>query len=376
MSTCAECGKVSGEWVLYSHEVGGDVCWDCHEELIADANAPEPEPWISGYLEREEYQPRTTRIEDGASFILDAEEDVPSLWGRDGEVLWAAGEPLQIVGPQGVGKTTLAQRLALHRAGLRDGDLLEMPVEVSAGRVLYIAADRPRQAARSFRRMVVEADREALRQGIIVWRGPLPFDLGRCERGALMEFVSQFSEVTDIYVDALKDVAVKLTDDEVGSRVNAEIQEVIANDVEVVTDHHQRKASADNKKPRRLDDVYGSVWLTSGCGSVLLLWGEAGDPIIELSHLKQPANEVGPLKMLHNHAAGSVDVYEAEDLVDLARTALGDGLTARNAAEATYETEKPTKNQIEKARGKLSRHQGLKQVPDSNPAAWRPVSDA
>ena len=96
-------------------------------------------------------------------------------------------------------------------------------------------------------------------RGIIVWRGPLPFDLGRCERGALMEFVSQFSEVTDIYVDALKDVAVKLTDDEVGSRVNAEIQEVIANDVEVVTDHHQRKASADNKKPRRLDDVYGSV---------------------------------------------------------------------------------------------------------------------
>ena len=142
--------------------------------------------------------------------------------GRDGEVLWAVGEPLQIVGPQGVGKTTLAQRLCLHRTGLCDGELLGMPVEVSAGRSLYIAADRPRQAARSFRRMVAEADREALETGLIVWRGPLPFDLGRCERGDFMDFVSQWPEVSDVYVDALKDVAVKLTDDEVGSRVNAD----------------------------------------------------------------------------------------------------------------------------------------------------------
>ncbi len=108
-----------------------------------------------------------------------------------------------------------------------------------------------------------------------------------------MEFISQWSEVSDVYIDALKDVAVKLTDDEVGSRVNAEIQEVIANGIELVADHHQRKASADNKKPRTLADAYGSVWLTAGCGSVLLLWGEAGDPIVELSHLKQPAGESG-----------------------------------------------------------------------------------
>jgi hypothetical protein len=372
MSTCTECGRVSTEW--HSYEPGAEVCGDCGQDALAKAQAEELGV-AAPVVDLDTEHPRT-RAEDGATFILDAEEEVPCLWGRDGEVLWAAGEPLQIVGPQGVGKTTLAQRLALHRAGVRDGDLLGMPVEVNPGRTLYIAADRPRQAARSFRRMVAEADREALELGIIVWRGPLPFELGRCERGSLMEFISQWSEVSDVYVDALKDVAVKLTDDEVGSRVNAEIQEVIASGIEVVEDHHQRKASADNKKPQTLADVYGSVWLTAGCGSVLLLWGEAGDPIIELSHLKQPANEVGPLKMIHDHAAGSVDVYEAEDLVQLARTAVGDGLTARKAAEATWGTESPTKNQIEKARGKLSRHRGLKQVPGSEPTAWRPVSDA
>ncbi len=178
------------ESVAYSHELGAEVCWGCREKAIADGNAdaqtaPESAAGGAGALDGEAEKAKNpqSRAEDGAAFILDAEEEVPSLWGRDGEVLWAAGEPLQIVGPQGVVKTTLAQRLALHRAGVRDGDLLEMPVEVSAGRTLYIAADRPRQAARSFRRMVAEADREALELGIIVWRGPLPFDLGRCERG-------------------------------------------------------------------------------------------------------------------------------------------------------------------------------------------------
>ena len=165
-----------------------------------------------------------------------------------------------------------------------------------------------------------------------------------------MDFVSQWSEISDVYVDALKDTAVKLTDDEVGSRVNAEIQEVIANDIEVVDDHHQRKASADNKKPRTLADVYGSTWSTTGHGSVLLLWGEAGDPIIELSHLKQPASEVGPLKMLQGPTAlGSVSIYEAEDLVELGQRSVTDSPPGR-LPEATYGTENPTRNQIEKAR--------------------------
>ena len=44
---------------------------------------------------------------------------IPALWGVGESVLWAAGEPLKIVGHQGVGKTTIAQQLALHRLGLR-----------------------------------------------------------------------------------------------------------------------------------------------------------------------------------------------------------------------------------------------------------------
>ena len=68
--------------------------------------------------------------------------------------------------------------------------------------------------------------------------------------------------------------------------------------------HHGRKANADNKKPNTLDDVYGSAWLTAGMGSVICLWGKPGDSLVELTHLKQPAEAVGPMMVLHDHATG------------------------------------------------------------------------
>jgi hypothetical protein len=42
------------------------------------------------------------------------------------------------------------------------------------------------------------------------------------------------------------------------------------------------------------DDVYGSTWLTAGTGSVILLNGEPGDPIVIMHHLKKPVAEGGP----------------------------------------------------------------------------------
>lgn len=355
-------------------------CGECEPQ--ADPKAPAPPPPLgarqgatkqteASLTLRERFGGRS---QDGAAFFLDAETEVPAVWGRDGDVIWAAGEPLMFVGPQGVGKTAGMTQLAFRRGCVITEPLLGMSVQPSEGMVFYIAADRPRQAARSGRRMVTDADRDLLKRGLMVWRGPLPFDLGKCERGALAEFVAaECPEAKDVFIDSLKDVAIKLTDDEVGARVNGEIQELIAQGIEVVSGHHQRKAAADNKKPTKLADVYGSVWLTAGCGSVLLLWGEAGDAIVEASHLKQPSGEFGPAKVLHDHARGTMRLYEpTEDLLTLASSALGEGLTARTAAAALFGTDDPNANQVEKARGKLKRDSRLCVVEGSDPMAWRP----
>jgi replicative DNA helicase len=292
-----------------------------------------------------------TRI-DGRSFILDAPTHVPALWGDGPEVLWASGEGLVICGPQGTGKTTLAQRLALARVGVGEPRLLGYPVQRSSRKVLYIAADRPRQIARSARRMVTEADGETLARGLIVWRGPLPFNLQR-EPERLHPWVQEQGDVGDVIIDSLKDLIPALASEEGGGAFNRAVGGLVAEGLEVVTLHHQRKGRGENPQPNKLSDVYGSTWITSGQGSVVCLWGDAGDTIVELTHLKQPAETVGPLGLRHDHAHGRVSV---EERLDVSTVLLDspDGVTAAACARRVYGSD-CDRNGTERARRKLDR---------------------
>ena len=294
-----------------------------------------------------------SQLTDGHAFILDAPDHVPALWGRGEHVLWSEGEGLQLVGPQGIGKTTLMQQVALRRASAIDGELLGFPVRCDRERLtLYLALDRPKQIARSFRRMATEGmqlDR------LKVWRGPLPLN-PVTHPELLAEFIHEVGVVAGVPVgtvciDSIKDVAAPLSSDEVGAAYNRAVGTLIAQDIEVVAAHHQRKAHADNKKPTTLDDVYGSRWITAGAGSVILLWGEPGDPIAELTHLKQPAGEVGPLEIAHDHQRGSTTRRDRLDTWAFLQSARC-GVTAKDTATAIYGTATPA--QIEKARRKLN----------------------
>lgn len=300
----------------------------------------------------EEDAPVLYRLSAGGDFILDTPPDPLPLWGRGDEVLLADGEALIIAGPQGVGKTSLAQQLALGRAGFSEyADLLGYAVEPGAGTVLYLAMDRPRQVARSFRRMVGEAWRDQLNRRLQVWQGPPPHDLARVP--ALLTRLCQQARADTVIVDSLKDAAVGLTDDEVGAGYNRARQAAVTAGVQVIELHHNRKqlSGARTERPS-LDDLYGSTWLPSGAGSVLLLTGAPGDPIVGLHHLKQPAAEVGPLKVIHDHDTGRSSVWHATDLVLLA--AQPGGLSAVEAARVLFETDKPTPSQKEKARRRLT----------------------
>ncbi len=289
------------------------------------------------------------RAVDGATFILDAPPDVPTIWGDGQSVLWAQGETFLIVGPSGIGKTTLGQQLALCRIGLAQ-TLLGVPVATADKPLLYVAADRPSQAARSFARMVGEKHRAVLTERLVVWRGPLPFDIAS-EPERFVEFVAEYGAGT-VVLDSLKDVALDLTTDETGSRLNHALQLTTAEGIEVLALHHQRKQSAGNTKPKALADVYGSTWITAGAGSVLLLWGDAGDIVVSAEHLKQPAAEVGPFKVRHEHDAGRTEIFEPTDLFGLIKSARS-GLTAVDAARVLFSVADPSPNQREKARRRL-----------------------
>jgi energy-coupling factor transporter ATP-binding protein EcfA2 len=292
------------------------------------------------------------RAVDGATFILHEPDQVPANWGRSDQVLWAEGEGLLLVGPDGVGKTTIAQQLALARIGITH-DFLGYQVTPARGKVLYIAADRPRQAARSFARMVDASRSSELEDMLVVWPGPLPFD--PLKEPAGLADLAQSLEATDIFIDSLKDVALDLSTDETGSRLNIALQECVARNLELCALHHQRKEGRGKEggKPNRLADVYGSRWLTAGMGSVLCVWGDAGDPIVDLYHLKQPAEDVGPLRLLHDHTAGSTKREKNTSSEEILREHASTGLTVRTLAERLYKSLDPNPKEVERARRRL-----------------------
>ncbi|QOK21391.1 AAA family ATPase [Janibacter indicus] len=296
----------------------------------------------------------TTYARDGADFLLDDNPDeIPALWGHGTDILCAKGEPLMICGGPGVGKTTIAGQLLEARLGLGPRTVLDLPVEPTSSRVLYLAMDRPRQIQRALARLLRhEEHRDTLHERLIIWPGPPPADLAQ-DTDALARLAHEHGADT-VFVDSLKDAFLGVSEDGPAAGYNRARQTAIAAGVELIELHHTRKNTASNgakKPPATLSDVYGSTWLTSGAGSVISLDGDAGDAVVELRHLKQPADTIGPLKVLHDSTTGRSSIFHATDLIALAR---GNGdITAREAAKALSETDKPTANQVEKARRRL-----------------------
>ncbi|WP_328845468.1 AAA family ATPase [Streptomyces sp. NBC_00258] len=285
----------------------------------------------------------------GGAFVLDVPDTPPAVWGEGGDVLWAEGEALMVAAPQGVGKTTVAHQVVRARLGLQE-NALGFPV-TEGRRVLLLSMDRPAQARRAAHRIFAKDDRDVLDDRLIVWEGPPPFDLAT--RTDILAAMCERAKADTVVLDSLKDAAIGLSDDAVGAGYNRARQTVLAAGVQVLELHHTRKAGANGGEPNTISDVYGSTWLTSGTGSVISLYGDPGDPIVSFRHLKQPMNEVGPFQLIHDHPSGTTSVMHTVDLVELVRASGPEGLTALAAAEALFETKKPSRADKEKARRRL-----------------------
>jgi len=299
------------------------------------------------------------RLRRGGSFLLDLPDAPSAVWGRGAQVLWAKDEPLILAGPSGVGKTTVTGQLTLARIGLRT-EVLGYPVEAGGGKVLYLACDRPAQIRRALARLVTETDREVLDDRLVVWPGPPPKDLAAMPE--LLVALAREAAADTVILDSLKDVALGLSDDVVGAGLNRALQYCVAEGIQVLGPHHQRKGQG-GAKPNKLEDVYGSTWLAAGAGSVILLWGQAGDPVVELIHLKQPAEEVGPLRIEHDHHTGVSTVARGFDVLRYLTLRSG-GASTIDAARAMFEKTDPTDAQRAKAKRQLERlvREGLAKV--------------
>ncbi|MFG2871000.1 AAA family ATPase [Streptomyces sp. NPDC048338] len=305
-----------------------------------------------------------TVYKQGGSYFQNVPATPPAVWGRGSEVIWAEGEALILAAPQGVGKTTLAHQIIRARIGLQDG-VLGYPV-APGKRVLLLAMDRPSQTRRAGHRIFAYDDPAILNDRLVVWEGPPPFDLA--QRTDILAAMCHQAGADTVVLDSLKDAAVGLSDDQVGAGYNRARQMALKEGIQVLELHHLVKRGPNGAAPNTMADIYGSVWITSGAGSIVLLWGEAGDPVVNLRHLKQPMDEIGPLHLTHDHTAGVTRVTQTTDLLEMARVAGSEGLTALAAAEALFEVKNPTRAQKEKARRKLEKHASAGELTRVEPA--------
>ncbi len=311
-------------------------------------------------LTREEVAGDARRAVDAADWLHAQPEGCPAVWGKGDAVLWAEGEPLMIYGPDGVGKTSLAQQVVLHICGIRQDVLLDLPIVRAERPVLYLACDRPRQARRSLYRMIPREKHEDLRDRLLVWEGPLPFVIP-AQTKALLDFC-QLHDAGYLVIDSLKDVAVELTNPEVALKVNQAFQWLNASGIELLVLHHPRKDPAGAPaKAKALADVYGDRNFVSGMGSVISLHGKGGDPIVELEHLKQPAGEVGPFKILHDHDLGVSTLFEHSTLIDILTDAERP-LVVSEIACRFFGVVEAERNQMEKVRREMRKLVAERQV--------------
>lgn len=289
------------------------------------------------------------RFVSGGSFILDRSDEMPAIWGDGDRVLWPDGEGLMIAGPQGLGKSTLAQQLALTLIGLLDEPVLGLPILGEPKRVLYLAMDRPKQIERSFRRICITADKQLLDEGLVVWPGPPPRDLA--VHPELLTVLAEKADADIVIVDSLKDAALALSSEEAGAGWNRAVQKLLVSGRNILVLHHTKKQSG--SRSNALDEIYGSTWLTAGMGSVIGLRGEAGDSILKFHHDKTPMVQIPSMQIHHDQQNGLMLPVVTVDLVDLARRE--GGVTVERAAQVLFETDEPSDRLKENARRRLNR---------------------
>lgn len=286
---------------------------------------------------------------DAFEWMFKADDRVVELWGEGDDLLWPEGEALLIAGSQGLGKSTLAGQLVRAQLGLQS-EVLGLPVAQVTQPILYLAMDRPRQIRRSMRRQFSEDEREAIAGKLLIRPGPPIMDMA--VDPTLLVRMAEAVNAGVVYVDSLKDAVVGLSGDEAGAMYNRGRQGLLAAGVNVCELHHLRKPSAE--AGGGISSVYGSTWLTSGAGSVIILSGEPGDLEVKFRHVKTPSNEVGPWKIHLDPDRGSFSVRKIDLLISV-KNAGANGLTAEDAAKDIYECNRPTMSEKKKAERQLDR---------------------
>lgn len=321
---------------------------DLHTDLWPRVELPET-PVAESTTEPAPEQPWA--LIPGGTFIHHQPEGIAARWGHAERILWAEGEALLIAAGPGVGKSTLTANL-VNSLITPDSTLLDLPTK-TARRILYLALDRPRQIARVLRQQLAHHTEQHLNKHLIVRAQPVPKDITKHPEHLLE--LARYADADVLIIDSLKDLIPDPADNNQGGMWNRAMQHCVAEGIDVIALHHNRKRTAgSDAPPKNLSEIYGSVWITAGAGSVIYLHGEPGDPLIELHHLKQPAETIGPLRIERDHQGHyTIESGNVDPLTVLRNSP--QGITANHLAQLMFGKNTPTKAEQKKARNRLEK---------------------
>ena len=177
--------------------------------------------------------------------------------------------------------------------------MLGLPVQPGERNVLVLLMDRPQQAMAALARLFTEADREMLDDAAGGSGAGRRRRTSPATPGMLAAPVRRWPTRTPCVVDSLKDAALKLSDDETGCGWNRARQLAIEAGTELVELHHPRKGQDGQPQAVQAGRPVRQPVDPAGAGSVISLWGQAGDPIVELTHLKPVVGHGRPVAGEH-----------------------------------------------------------------------------
>ena len=242
---------------------------------------------------------RPDDIESSYGFMDFLELDTTVDWAIQG-MLDSSGMGL-ITSAPGVGKTQFSLQLAYSCATGQDF-LGYLPIKPM--RIMFYSLEMSVSALKMFVHKQTGDfslnELKLLQDNLQVRPRGLPIPIEYEE--ARIKFEAQVAEFRPdgIVIDSLGKLASAKLDEEACRKINNFLTKIRRKyNCFVWLVHHNRKASADNKRPTNLDDIYGSVYITAEASVAMTLWRpNLYSNEIQLITNKNRLSDISPVTML------------------------------------------------------------------------------
>lgn len=216
------------------------------------------------------------------------EHEIHVEWVIDG-LLQEQGY-LLLSGPSGIGKTQFTLRFVMQMCLGRDylGEKVNRPRKIVVFSLEMAHADL-KYFVEIMARDYSDEDKALLEENLIFVPYGEPIYLNTDEGRQQFTDIIEAIQPDGIIVDSLGSTTTGGLSNEDTVKAIVDFNDKIRKKYGIFTwfIHHMRKASGDNKKPNKLDDVYGNQYIVNRATTVLCLWpNKSGDNKIDVIPLK------------------------------------------------------------------------------------------